>query len=153
MENHGYEEAMKMESTIVVKLMKEIDYKNQKLLEMEHKYDETTTTVRKLVVGLTLAINRKDRSLLEMEQKLDESSITVRWLENEKEKLHEEHHKQLEKLKFMNSRLNHDMECLKKEFGQLAKELKDNKVHNELERQGFVDEIEKCHDSVVTVTA
>lgn len=82
------EEELNQVRRLAVSLSNEIDYKNQRLLEMEHKYNETTATLRQLVVGLTKEIDSKQKSLLEMEQKYSESSTYVKLLVNEIDKLH-----------------------------------------------------------------
>jgi hypothetical protein len=88
MSNRNYEEELNQVRRLAVSLSNEIDYKNQRLLEMENKYNETTATVCRLVVGLTTEIDSKTRSLLEMEQKYSESSAHVKLMVNEIDKLH-----------------------------------------------------------------
>ena len=89
----GQEEALIKQGRTIVSLMREVDYKNQKLLEMEHRYNHTVAGLRKLIVGLTENIKSKDRSLLAMENKYKESLAKVRWLMSEKDELREGYHK------------------------------------------------------------
>ena len=82
--NTNYEEELIKCRRFAVGLAKEIDYKNLRLLEMEHKYNETMATVCRL----TEEVNSKDKSFLEMEHKYKESSATVKRLMNETDMLH-----------------------------------------------------------------
>nr|POF19590.1 factor of dna methylation 2 [Quercus suber] len=133
------EEELNQVRRLAVSLSNEIDYKNQRLLEMEHKYNETTATLRQLVVGLTKEIDSQQKSLLEMEQKYSESSTYVKLLVNEIDKLHAEK----KKMHSINRKLEGAIECKKKELMQQTKELEESKTHNDLERRNLMNVIEK----------
>ncbi|KAM3698026.1 hypothetical protein ACB098_06G157900 [Castanea mollissima] len=139
MSDNKNEEELNQVRRLAVSLSNEIDYKNQRLLEMEHKYNETTATVRQLVVGLTKEIDSKQKSLLEMEHKYSESSAYVKLLVNEIDKLHAEK----KKMYSINRKLEGAMECKNKELKQQAKELEESKAHNDLERRNLMNVIEK----------
>ncbi|XP_061357622.1 factor of DNA methylation 2-like [Gastrolobium bilobum] len=125
-------EALNMQRVIIGNLQNEIEYKNNKIMEMEHKHRETLAAVHKLVIGLTEHINSKERSMLEMECKYIE-------LDN----LHEGCHKELQHMKVMNSNMNHDMEGLTKELGKLTKQLEESKALNDQQQRNFIEEIQK----------
>ncbi|GMY08498.1 factor of DNA methylation 2-like [Fagus crenata] len=139
MSNRNYEEELNQVRRLAVSLSNEIDYKNQRLLEMENKYNETTATVCRLVVGLTTEIDSKTRSLLEMEQKYSESSAHVKLMVNEIDKLHAE----IRQIKSMNGKLVGALECEKKVLKQQTKELEESKAQRDLEQRSFGNEIEK----------
>uniref|UniRef100_A0A2N9GVP1 Uncharacterized protein n=1 Tax=Fagus sylvatica TaxID=28930 RepID=A0A2N9GVP1_FAGSY len=139
MSNRNYEEELNQVRRLAVSLSNEIDYKNQRLLEMENKYNETTATVCRLVVGLTTEIDSKTRSLLEMEQKYSESSAHVKLMVNEIDKLHAE----IRQVKSMNGKLVGALECEKKVLKQRTKELEESKAQRDLEHRSFGNEIEK----------
>ncbi|KAK7848107.1 factor of dna methylation 2 [Quercus suber] len=139
MSDNKNEEELNQVRRLAVSLSNEIDYKNQRLLEMEHKHNETTATVHQLVVGLTKEIDSKQKSLLEMEQKYSESATYVKLLVNEIDKLHAEK----KKMHSINRKLEGAMECKKKELMQHAKELEESKTHNDLERRNLMNVIEK----------
>lgn len=82
--NHNYEEELIKCRRFAVGLANEIDYKNLRLLEMEHKYNERMATVCRLKEE----VKSKDKSFLEMEHKYNESSATVKRLMNETDVLH-----------------------------------------------------------------
>ncbi|XP_050250497.1 factor of DNA methylation 5-like isoform X1 [Quercus robur] len=139
------EEELNQVRRLAVSLSNEIDYKNQRLLEMEHKYNETTATVRQLVVGLTKEIDSKQKSLLEMEHKYSESSAYVKLLVNEIDKLHAEK----KKMHSINRKLEGAMECKKKELMQQTKELEESKAHNDLECRNLMNVIEKLEGKLL----
>ncbi|RDY13499.1 Factor of DNA methylation 2, partial [Mucuna pruriens] len=141
--NHSYkyEEALSKQRMIIESLQNNIEYKNHKLMEAEHKHSETLACVRKLVIGLVENNNSKERSRLEIECMYDESLKMVQKLMNERDKLHEGCHKDLQ---VMNSDMNHDMGCLKKDHdGQLTKDLEESKALNDQQQKNFIKEIEK----------
>lgn len=82
--NHNYEDELIKCRRFAVGLAKEIDYKNLRLLEMEHKYNETMATVCRLKEE----VKSKDTRFLEMKHKYNESSATVKKLMNETDMLH-----------------------------------------------------------------
>ncbi|TKY47429.1 Factor of DNA methylation 2 [Spatholobus suberectus] len=145
MGNHSYryEEALGKQRMIIESLQNEIEYKNDKLMEMEYKHSETLAFVRRHIIGLVESINSKERSLLEMECKYDESLNMVQNLMKERDKLHEGCHKDLQLMMDMNANMKHDMECLKKDHGQLTMELEESKAQNDQQQKNFIDEIEK----------
>ncbi|KAG4920336.1 hypothetical protein JHK86_049149 [Glycine max] len=140
----GYKckEALSKQRMVIESLQREIEFKNHKLMEMEHKHSETLTSVRRLIVGLVENINCKERSLLQMECKHSESLNMVQKLMNERDKLQERCHQDLQLTKVTNANMNHDMECLKKDDGQIIKELEESKALHDLQ-QNFMEEIEK----------
>ncbi|XP_040867886.1 kinesin-like protein KIF20B [Glycine max] len=141
---HSYKckEALSKQRMVIESLQREIEFKNHKLMEMEHKHSETLTSVRRLIVGLVENINCKERSLLQMECKHSESLNMVQKLMNERDKLQERCHQDLQLTKVTNANMNHDMECLKKDDGQIIKELEESKALHDLQ-QNFIEEIEK----------
>lgn len=52
----------------------------------------------------------------------------------------------LQLTKVTNANMNHDMECLKKDDGQITKELEESKALHDLQ-QNFIEEIEKVTNS------
>lgn len=87
MEKFNCEDHQNNKHQIIMSLVKEINYKNHKLMELEHNYDDTKALFRKVVISLTQAINSKENNLMTMEQKYHESSVTNRHLECEKDML------------------------------------------------------------------
>ncbi|KAK7387392.1 hypothetical protein VNO78_28159 [Psophocarpus tetragonolobus] len=131
--SYKYEETFSKQRMIIENLQSEIEYKNHKLIEMERKHSETLTSVRKFVIGLVENINIKERSLLEMECKYNESLYMVEKLMNEKDLL---------LMKDMNANMNHGMEYLNKDDGQITKDLQESKALNDLQ-QNLIEEIDK----------
>lgn len=72
-----------------MRLSKEIDYKNQKLLEMEHKYNKTAVTLQRLFVKFSQDINSRNERVLELEHRYDQASANVKSLVEEKRLLRE----------------------------------------------------------------
>ncbi|XP_061357629.1 factor of DNA methylation 5-like [Gastrolobium bilobum] len=143
--NHSYKEALSKQRVTIVSLQNEIADKNHKLMEMEHNHSETLAWARRLIVGLTENVNSKERSLLEMECKYNECSNMIQKLKNERDMLKERCHKELRHMKVMNSNVNHDVECIKKELGQLAKQLEESKALNDQLQKNFIEEIQKLY--------
>lgn len=70
--NHDDEDSLRRQSKTIVILLKELDYKNRKLIEMENKHNETAAAMRKLIMGLMENKNSRERCLLKMECKNNE---------------------------------------------------------------------------------
>ncbi|KAK9282964.1 hypothetical protein L1049_011189 [Liquidambar formosana] len=144
MENHILEERQK-EHKLVVSLVKEIDYKNQRLLEMEHQNNETSATARKLVVRLTEEINYKEQRYLELEHKYHETLATLTRLMNERDRLHETYSREMRKMhsiELQHKKLKHDMASQKKMLEKKAKE-SECEPQNKLVQRNLMVEKEK----------
>ncbi|CAJ1865315.1 unnamed protein product [Sphenostylis stenocarpa] len=141
--NNKHEEALSHQRMIIEILQRDIDSKNRILTEMEHKHRETLACVRRLIIGLVENINCKERDLLETECKYNESMHMVQKLMNERDKLHERCHKDSQQEKDMNANMNRDIECIKKEDGQISREREESKALNDLQSNNFIEEIEK----------
>ncbi|KAF7816436.1 factor of DNA methylation 1-like isoform X1 [Senna tora] len=151
MRNHEYEQNLRKQSMTIVALLKEVDYKNQKLIEMEHSINEKVALMSKHIASLNENINAREKCLLEMEQKYLESSTMVRRMMNERYKICDIYQKvqltlwsfpELRQLKVKNNNMIRDMRCLKKKNGQLTKELEESKALNDLQQKNFIEEIE-----------
>ncbi|KAL5567534.1 hypothetical protein UlMin_024109, partial [Ulmus minor] len=143
MRSCGCDAELRNERQLVLKLAKEIDYKNDKLLDLELKHDELTANFQKRVSDFTEAIDSKERSLSEMKQKYYESTVTIRMLITEKDALREEYSREMRKMQSINKKLENDLESQKKEIQQQAKELEESKTQNDLVQRALKDEIEK----------
>lgn len=84
-----HKEELKKQHELVMFFSKEIDYKNQRLLEMEHKYNKTAATLQRLFVNLSEDINSRNQRLLEMEHLYDQASANVKSVVEEKRLLHD----------------------------------------------------------------
>ena len=84
-----HEEELKKQREHVMLLWKEMDYKNQMLLEMERKYDKTAATLQRLYVNLSADIDSRNQRLLEMEHLYDQASANVKREVAEKRLLHD----------------------------------------------------------------
>ncbi|XP_059628118.1 factor of DNA methylation 5-like [Cornus florida] len=145
METHTSEEKQQRLCRFVVSLNEEIDYKNQRLLEMEHKYDHTSATLTKLVVSLTREIDKKNQMFSEMEHKYNVVSATVSRLIDEKKRLHDTYSEELRKMnmRLKNTKLKHELECRKRELENNAKEHEKCSAQIDLERRNLLVEKEK----------
>ncbi|KAJ1375558.1 putative domain XH [Sesbania bispinosa] len=148
MSNQSYEDTLRKQGKVIVSLQNEIDKKDQMLMEMEQKNSDTLACVRRLIIGLVENINSKDRSLLEMECKYNESLNMVQKLMSEKDEVHGGCNKELEQMKAVNFKMNHEMECLKKELGQLNKKLEESKALNDQQQKNFIEEIQKLKSEI-----
>ncbi|KAJ1396784.1 putative domain XH [Sesbania bispinosa] len=118
MSNQSYEDTLRKQGKVIVSLQNEIDKKDQMLTEMEQKNSDTLACVRRLIIGLVENINSK-------------IGVCLRW------------NAKLEQIKAMNFKMNHEMECLKKELGQLNKQLEESKALNDQRQKNFIEEIQK----------
>ncbi|XP_028792770.1 factor of DNA methylation 2-like [Neltuma alba] len=142
MVNHDDDVDLRRQSKIIAILLKELDYKNHKLIEMEKKHNETVA-VQKLLMGLMENINPRERCLLEMECKYNDFLTMVRKLMDERSKTHDRYHNEFQLLKVGNTNMIRDMECLKKEHERLTEELKETKALNDLQQRSFIEEIKR----------
>ncbi|KAK4273657.1 hypothetical protein QN277_017003 [Acacia crassicarpa] len=141
MMNRDDQEDLRRQSKTIMILLKELDYKNHKLIEMEKKHNETSAAMNKLIMGLTENINSGERCLFEMEYKYNEFLPMVKKLMDERSKMHDRYHNEFQQLKALNSNMIRDMECLEKEHKQLTEELKETKTLNDLQQRSFIEEI------------
>ncbi|PPR84682.1 hypothetical protein GOBAR_AA36030 [Gossypium barbadense] len=77
MENTNYEEELKNDRRLVCSLIYEINFRKEKLSQMERENNEMTTTLRGLINGLIAKINSKDSNLWGWELQYN---VTVRQL-------------------------------------------------------------------------
>ncbi|CAK7325706.1 unnamed protein product [Dovyalis caffra] len=152
MRSWNVDEELKQAHKLIKCLVEEIDYKNHKLSIMQLNYEETIADIRKVVIRLTQMIDSKDRNLLELEERYRESSAAVSWLMNEKAMQVEVYTKETRILKSPDAMLRNDIECQKKNFKPLAKELEECKARDDMEATTLVDEIERnnmeCQENV-----
>ncbi|XP_059628116.1 factor of DNA methylation 2-like isoform X2 [Cornus florida] len=141
----------------VVSLTKEIDNKNQRLcemehkcnqrlLDMEHKYNDSSSTLSRLVLDLTREIDIKDQMFSIMEHKYNEVSATISGLIEDKKRLHEAYSEELRQMNLMrlqNTKLEHELEYLKGELENDAKEQEKCSAQIELEQRKLIVEKEK----------
>lgn len=115
MENQFFDELCRVRS-LVVSLAKEIDVKNQRLLQMENRYDETSAALSRM---------------MEEKDKLHQAYI--------------EEMRQVQAMKLEHFKLKSDLETQREEFEQRVKELEKQEAKHHLDQKSLLAEIEKLY--------
>ncbi|XP_057433789.1 factor of DNA methylation 1-like [Lotus japonicus] len=88
-------------------------------------------------------VHQKNNETAMFLSKLKDSLKTVMEMANKEDTQREECDKELRHMKFLISKMSHDMECVKKEHEQITKELEESKSLNELQLKKFTEETRK----------
>ncbi|KAJ1396778.1 putative domain XH [Sesbania bispinosa] len=127
MSNHSYEDAVSQQSKAFVSLETDLEKQKQKIIDMEQRNREKDAHVNKAFESLNLALE------------IMKAEYTLQKVECQEE---------LEKIKVINFKMNLDMGFIKKEHGQITKELEESKALNDLQKKNFAEENQKVLELV-----
>ncbi|CAK9133595.1 unnamed protein product [Ilex paraguariensis] len=134
MENDISEEIRKARR-LAISLAKEVDFKNQKLWELERKCDETSATLERMVA-------EKNK----LHQSYEKEMKKAQFIELQNRKLKHDFECETRKMQLIeleNERLKQDLVPQRKELEQRIKKLEKEEAQNDLERRNLLVEKQK----------
>uniref|UniRef100_A0A161Y1D7 Factor of DNA methylation 1-5/IDN2 domain-containing protein n=1 Tax=Daucus carota subsp. sativus TaxID=79200 RepID=A0A161Y1D7_DAUCS len=133
-------EELKQARRLVVSLAKEVDFKNQKLWELERKFNEASTALGRMVA-------EKDK----LHESFAEEMRKMQFIEQKSEQLKYESECKIKKIQsngVENEKLIQDLFYKQKELEQQKSELDKREAEFEVERKKFLAEKEKLKSQV-----